>query len=820
MFKITRRFVNVSLAVSLAYTPIVVPAQEMTDKVDKQADRTDMFGQTVTPPGQASSVQEAPRRVNINNANAADTNKVIGASTPPDSDFDPDSDTAPDADSGARPGARSGQASAYPDARAGTGGRFKREVRSAERVTNEFQKFISDSTGKILPIFGKDIFANSAAIYSPISGAPVPADYPLGVGDELLIRGWGTIDIDYRARIDRNGAISIPTIGSIVLAGTNAGDAEGVIRAAVAKLYKGVTINVSFGKLRAITVYVVGQASRPGTYTVSSLSTLVTTLFASGGPNQNGSMRRVQVIRGGKVAAELDLYAFIAKGDKSADIKLQDGDSVYIPAAAGYVALVGKVNTAAVYELRSADDTVESMLAFAGGLPVVADPRRAYLERIDPTKSQPRSVEQFALDKDGLSRKLKNGDLLNVTSITPDFSNAVILRGNVDQPIRAPFTNNMRVSDLIPSREYLITRSSIRRQNNAVTTGMNDKATTTEGTTDIASRIGGLIDEINWDYAVVERINRSDLTVSLIPFNLGKVFSDPSSGDNVALQPGDTVTVFSQEDVVVPMDKRRVFVRVEGEVNVPGVYQMTAGASLQEVLARAGGPTTNAYFFGTAFYREKVRREQEINLDKAATRMESTLRAGQSTSAANARTNSPAEAQVLEMRRVAEIQSGLAAIARLRQMKPTGRIAFNLDPKEKSFAHLPRLKLENGDHLVVPAIPEFVHVFGSVNTESSPLWRRGSRVADYLKTAGLTMDADTDNVFVLRSDGSVVARGSEKWSFGGMGGLEVMPGDSIVVPEKFDKETGWSKLTRRAQEWAQIFANLGLGAAAIRTLNN
>lgn len=774
------------MAVAIAVPSIVVSAQDIPGKADAFGQPVTALGATNAPMSAApTSAAEAPRRVSISNVAATD------------------------------------EATANPalPSSAAAGGQQQQAVNSFARpnVNSEFQKFIADSTGKILPVFGAEFFANAPATFAPITGAPVPADYPLGVGDELLIRGWGSIDIDYRATIDRNGLISIPRIGSIVLAGVKAGDAEAVIRAAVAKLYKGVTINVNFGKLRAITVYVVGQARRPGTYTVSSLSTLVTTLFASGGPNANGSMRRLQVKRAGRVVAELDLYAFIAKGDKSADIKLQDGDSIYIPSASGYVALVGKVNTPAVYELRTASDTIESLLDFAGGLPIVADPRRAYLERIDAGKSQPRSVEQFALDGAGLKRALKNGDVLNITSITPDFSNAVILRGNVDQSIRAPFKAGMHVSDLIPNREYLITRNSIKRQNNAVNTGENDKSTS-ENAGNIASRIGGLIDEINWDYAVVERINRSDLTVSLIPFNLGKMFANPAGPDNVQLQPGDTVTIFSQQDVAVPMEKRRVFVRVEGEVRVPGVYQMTAGETLQTLLARAGGTTPDAYFFGTAFYREQVRIEQQANLEKAAIKLENQLRIEQSRVLANSRATTTVDAHTAESERQAELKVAQENIARFRQLKPTGRIAFGLDPGERSFAHLPQLKLENGDRLVIAAKPEFVHIFGAVNAEASPLWHASARVEDYLKRAGLTVDADADNAFVMRTDGSVIARNTSGWGFGGIGGVLVMPGDSIIVPEKFDKESRWSKFMRGTREWAQIFANFGLGAAAIKTL--
>lgn len=694
-------------------------------------------------------------------------------------------------------------------------------LREAEREqpTSEFQKFLKESTGKVLPVFGAEFFANTPSTFAPILNAPVPSDYPLGPGDELLIRGWGSIDINFRATIDRNGLINIPTVGSVVLGGVKAGDAEAIVRGEIAKLYKGVTVSVNFGQLRAITVYVVGQANRPGTYTVSSMSTLVTALFASGGPNANGSMRRVQVKRAGKVVAELDMYAFIANGDKSADIKLQDGDAIYIPSAAGYVALVGKVNSPAIYELRSAGETIGSLLDIAGGLPVVADPRRAFLERIDSANNRPRSVEQFALDDAGLNKPLKNGDVLNITSITPDFSNAVVLRGNVDQAIRAPFQPGMRISDLIPSRDYLITRSSTARQNSAVSAGENDEPTGESAST-IASRIGGLIEEINWDYAVVERINRDDLSVSLLPFNLGKVFANPAGADNIQLQPGDTVTIFSQKDVLVPMEKRRIFVRVEGEVNVPGVYQMTSGETLQQLLARAGGPTRNAYVFGVGFYREQVRKEQEANLAKAATRLESQLRSEQSKAAANVRGSNAADAQIAEARREADLQAAQATVARLRQLKPSGRIAFGLDPKELSFARLPQLKLENGDRLVVPAKPEFVHVFGAVNVEASPLWRPNSRVNDYLKLAGATADADVDNAFILRVDGSIVSRSTSSWMFGGFGGVEIMPGDSIVVPEKFDKETRWTKFTQGTREWAQIFANFGLGAAAIKTLRD
>jgi protein involved in polysaccharide export with SLBB domain len=796
MFKFNKSFAAVVMAVA----SIAASAQD-TNKSDLFNQESSVTSTSATPNmGDAAGLTGTARKTRITNGQVGD----LGA--------------------GGRGGYgltdRAGSAVTDHDAqRRQIAGLQQKTQNDADKEPSEFQKFIADNTGKLLPIFGSEFFANTPSTFAPISNAPVPSDYPLGPGDELMIRGWGTIDIDYRATIDRNGTISIPTIGNVPLAGVKAGDAENVIRAAVGHLYKGVTVNVTFGQLRAITVYMVGQANRPGTYTVSSLSTLVTALFASGGPNANGSMRHVQVKRSGKVVAELDLYSFIAKGDKSADIKLLDGDTIYIPPAGGFVALVGKVNSPAVYELKNNGETIESLLGFAGGLPVVADPRRAFLERIDQSKSRPRSVEEFALNATGLQRSLKNGDVLNVVSITPDFSNAVVLRGNVDQPVRAPFKPGMRISDLIPSREYLVTRNSIRRQNGVIAAGDNEKDTT-EKAGGIASRIGGLIDEINWDYAVVERVNRSDLSVRLIPFNLGNVFTDPNSADNLQLQPGDTVTIFSQNDVAVPMAKRQVFVRVEGEVNVPGVYQMTASDTLQTLVAKAGGPTSNAYLFGTAFYREEVRKEQQANLQIAADHLEAQVRSEQATEAANLRAMNPADAAAASAQFEAERRLAQERIARFRKLEPSGRIAFGLDPNDRSFGHLPQVTLQNGDRLVVPSKPAFVHVFGAVNVEASPLWRPNSRVKDYLQLAGPTVDADVDNVFVLRVDGTVVSADSQGWFLGKIGGVEIMPGDTIVVPEKIDRQTAWSKFTQGAREWTQILANLGLGAAAVKTLRN
>jgi len=696
---------------------------------------------------------------------------------------------------------------------------------------NEFQRFVLETSGQALPLFGSGFFAQSSPSFTPQGNTPVSPDYRMGPGDELQIRGWGSVDIDVRAVVDRNGDIHIPRIGAVNLSGVRSAQAEEVIKGAVGKYYRDFKLSVTLGQMRGITVYVVGQARKPGAYSLSGASTLVSALFATGGPSQTGSMRRLQVKRAEKLVTELDLYAFLAKGDKSADIRLQDGDTIVIPAAKGYVALTGKVSTPAIYEIGSEAETIGAVLGLAGGLPVVADPKRVQLERLDPNKKPARSVEAFALDATGLAKKLKNGDLLTVSSLVPEFGNAVSLRGNVAEPVRNPWRPGMTVRDLIPNKAFLMSRASVKRQNDALLSDDDKKrsisaafadapeakeaGTVGDSVNSLAMRIGRLVDEVNMDYAVIERVDPQALTVSLLPFNLGRALSDPASPDNLPLQAGDIVTVFSVNDVRVPQAKRQVYVQVEGEVLRPGIYQMNPGENLAHLLDKAGGLTPDAYLFGAAFYREEVRRAQLANLDQLVRRLELQSQTKLSSAAASVSSGTDA-AGVAQLRLQAEAQAQKQALERLRNFKPSGRIMLGLQPDSVQADKLPALKLETQDRLVVPSRPDFVYVLGSVNTESSLIWQPGKSVQQYLDQSGLTSGADIDEMFVIRADGSVLSD-TGAW-FSRVTRATVQPGDVIVLPEKTDHESAWSVFTRNAKDITQIIYQFSLGAAAIKTL--
>jgi protein involved in polysaccharide export with SLBB domain len=298
----------------------------------------------------------------------------------------------------------------------------------APEPPSEFQRFVASSVGQVLPIFGAGLFARVPSTFAPVDRAPVPAEHILGPGDEILLRVWGQVNLDLALTVDRGGAVFIPRAGNINVAGVTFQKLPDHLRTELGRVFRNFDLNVSMGQLRSIQIFVVGQARRPGAYTVSSLSTLVNALFASGGPSLQGSMRSIQLKRGASVVTEFDLYDLLLRGDKSKDVALQPGDVVYVPPAGPQVALAGSVKTAAIYELRG-EQTAGEVIQMGGGLSPLADAQRATLERIANRSS--RTVMSFGLDATGLRTRVADGDILNLLTITPQFANAVTLRGNV-----------------------------------------------------------------------------------------------------------------------------------------------------------------------------------------------------------------------------------------------------------------------------------------------------------------------------------------------------------------------------------------------------
>ncbi len=716
------------------------------------------------------------------------------------------------------------------------------QLRPAKRqAPTQFQRFVQESTGQLLPHFGSNLFENPLA-YASDSAAPAPADYVLGPGDEVRIQIWGGVDYAGSQTLDRNGQINLPKIGTIGLNGVRVKDLEDILSKRIAMVFKSFQVNAALGKLRGITVFVVGQAQQPGTYNLSGLSTLVNAVFASGGPGINGSMRAIELKRNGQTVTTLDLYDFIARGDKSKDVGLQPGDVIMIPPAGPRVALTGVTDHAAIYEIKP-DSTVQDILSLGGGLSPLASPQKALLESIatipsttgTPLDTVKRQVKNLDLYAAGLTHILQDGDVLTLLPISPAFANAVTLQGTVAQPLRNTWFPGMRIQDLIPDREALITPDYYKRKNQLVQLLEDNKVKATiESSGQLSARIKGLVDQINWDYAVIERLNKSELRTQLIPFNLGKAIVQKDPAHNIELLAGDVVTIMSSEDVRLPAERRARLVRIEGEVASPGIYQVLPSETLPQLVTRVGGLTPQAYLYAAEFTRESVRKQQQQNLDQLVRRLETQLSSGGAKLNANLSGDRADQAKLLQQQQQQQMQ---AQIEQLKTMRSKGRVALGLDPAlavwdrlsdretlNRAVQTLPGLPLEDGDALLIPGRTAFVSAVGSVNNENVMIYKHGQTVGDLILAAGLTEDADPSQAFVLRADGSIFSR--RKTSLivtGWLSGFEntrLLPGDTLVIPAQVDRETGYNFLVRALRDWTQIFSNLGIGAAAIRNLRN
>jgi polysaccharide biosynthesis/export protein len=526
----------------------------------------------------------------------------------------------------------------------------------------EFQTLVAGSVGHIVPIYGADLFTEVPDTFAPVQRIPVGPDYTIGPGDEILIRTWGQISQNLHLTVDRSGSIYIPQVGEVHVAGLQFGQLQDFIKSHYAYVFRNFDLNVNLGQLRSIQVFLTGEAQRPGSYTISSLSTLVNAVFACGGPTIAGSLRHIELKRGSSLVADFDLYDLLLRGDKSKDTPLQSGDVIYFPPAGPRVAVVGSVQVPAIYELRGAE-SVDQALALAGGISSVANSSSLEIER---TEAQPggvgaRVAMDVTMNSAGLALKLVNADLIRVRARAPRFARSVTLRGNVANPGRFAWHEGMRIRDLIPDQESLLTqgywlrreqlglpvadyqpmmpplnagKASQSQENPAqsgahpsvvpqdqqtlsvglfpqltqgeptdaqssagphaqlgslaasadtasdatagqvvqVSTSASEPATLGSGPRLVTSphfpietQVVRTSPNIDWSYAVVERVEPGTLTTKLIPFNLGAVVVDHDENADFDLEPGDVITVFSDADIRVPRAQQTKYVRLEGE---------------------------------------------------------------------------------------------------------------------------------------------------------------------------------------------------------------------------------------------------------------
>lgn len=696
----------------------------------------------------------------------------------------------------------------------------------------EFQKFVASSTGLVLPIFGADLFRRVPSTFAPVDLAPVPADYVVGPGDELRICVRGQVNIQANLRVDRSGEIYLPQVGNVHVAGLDFSQLDKQLRDAVGRVYRNFDLTVDMGQIRSIQVYVSGEARQPGVYTVSSLSTLVDALFASGGPAVEGSLHSIELRRDGAVVTRLDLYDLLIRGDKTKDTKLLPGDVIFIPPVGAQVAVWGSVRNPAFYELLP-QESLGDVLRDAGGVSAVAAEARVSIERIDEHRN--RRAMEIAFGTSGANTTLAEGDVIRVFSIVPKYEKTITLRGNIANPGRFAWHDGMHLSELIPDKESLLTRDywwrraqmglpdpefepipalanmrqpldnhpieiprHLQRQEQ-LPSQMQNGSLNQMGVTQVASNTSqdqygsqnvrpydadtaqdlpdqfGIQNavpqqeqqapgqyqnqpltaqqrtssmsvaatqnrsssqsrvssqrtevrlpapEIDWDYAVIERVNAETLKTELIPFDLGRLVLQHDVSQDLALEPNDIVSIFSQADIRVPVAEETKLVRLDGEFFHAGVYSAWPGETLRQLVERAGGLTPNTYLYGSEFTRESTRVVQQARIDEYVQALALNIQRGavQLASSASASPQTAANAVVAQT-------SEQNLVAALRQVRATGRIVLEFHADSRGLESIPNIALEDGDQFVVPHAPTAVNVVGAVYNQNSFLHKVGS----------------------------------------------------------------------------------------------
>jgi len=297
----------------------------------------------------------------------------------------------------------------------------------------------------------------------------------------------------------------------------------------------------------------------------------------------------------------------------------------------------------------------------------------------------------------------------------------------------------------------------------------------------------------------------------VIPFDLGKLVMQHDTAQDLELQPGDVVSIFSQADFRVPIAHQTKQIRLDGEFAHAGVYTAQAGETLRHLIERAGGLTPNAYLYGSEFTRESTRAVQQARMDEYVQTLGMQIQRGNLALAASS-VSSPQD-----------LASGAAAqsnehdlLASLRQIRATGRIVLRFAPENEGPSYIPDLTLEDGDTFMVPPLPASVNVVGAVYDQNSFLYAQGARVGTYLAFAGgANRDGDHAHEFVIQANGEVVSRDRSKGLWGNeFDNLRLSPGDTVVVPEK----TFRGSALRGFVDWSQLFSQFALGAAALSVL--
>jgi polysaccharide biosynthesis/export protein len=732
---------------------------------------------------------------------------------------------------------------------------------------------IKVASGGALKPFGYDLFEQQAALFSASSAAPVPGSYIVGPGDLLEVQLYGAQNLVFSLPVARDGTVSFPELGPISVAGQRFENVKQQIESQVARQMIGVQASVSMGPVRGIQIFVVGEARTPGSYTVSGLATITSALYAAGGVTPIGSLRNIQLKRRGALVGTLDLYDVLLNGNTAGDVRLLDGDAIYIPPVGATVAVDGAVRRPAIYEVRTPQD-IKSMVALAGGPTPDADTSKVILTRINEDRR--RIVTETTLAA-GTQQSVRDGDVLRLVRLHPALDSAVTLDGHAYSPGPFAWREGLRLSGVITSLDdlqpnadvhYVLIRRELPQERRiaVLSTDLSlalkepgsrydvsllprDRIIVFDKEAGRERVIGPLLEELRTqskfdrpaevvqidgyikapgEYPLEPQMRISDLiraggsledaafgglaeltrysiqagksrTTELIEIDLAAALRGEPQAD-LLLQSYDSLSIKR-----MPEWRARERIELLGEVRFPGFYDIKPGETLQSILERAGGVTQYAFPQGSVFTREELKKREQDQLNILADRLQTDMTSLALQGAAANQSQAGAALQV-----------GQSLLTQLRTAKAIGRLVIDLDNVMTANGDLTRdIVLHDGDRLIVPKLRQEVMVLGEVQNSTAHLFKADLGREDYISlSGGITRKADSSKIYVVRADGSVVAREGNRW-FKRDGRLVIQPGDTVVVPldtERLPALPFWQSVT-------QILYNVAVAVAAVGSFN-
>ena len=674
------------------------------------------------------------------------------------------------------------------------------------------------STASENDVFGRNIFNIDKLTFQPNLNMATPENYRLGPGDEVIVDVWGASQNTMRLEISPDGYVNISNLGPVYLNNMTIKDARQLLKQELGKIYadSANNIQVTLGNIRTIQVNVMGEVRAPGTYALSSLSTVFHALYASGGVSDIGSLRNVQVARGGKTIARLDVYEYIMKGQIQDDIRLQDGDVVIVPTYDELVKITGKVKRPMFYEMKNGESAA-TLLKCAGGFSSDAYKKSIRVLRKDGKEFSVKTVN----DIDYSAFKLIDGDVVTVDSILNRFNNRLEVKGAVYHPGVFELSGSLNtVRQLVEKADGLLGdaftgRAVLYRERENLTKEVLpvDIEGILKGTSpDIALQKNDILyipsihdlqdmgkvtisGEVNkpGSYTYADHMSLEDLVItagglkesaSLVRVDVSRRIRDPKGttepdmiGQNFSfglkdgfvvdgeagfeLQPYDQVFVRRS-----PSYNEQVSVTVDGEVLYRGEYTLsTKSERLSSLIQRAGGVSRYAYVRGAKLRR--VANEEELR------RME----------------------DVVKMVR-REIGETLATSLGLK-VDSTFTVGIDLEAALANPGSDADLVLREGDVLTVPEYNNTVKVNGAVMMPNTVSYAKGKSVKYYLNQAGgYSANAKKSQKFIIYMNGQVA-------EVKGSGKKQIEPGCEIVVPNK-TKKLNFATVVSNATSFASL----------------